>query len=100
MPVPDLGRRAQEPGSWMNNGSSLRTLGVPESMIAGSRNQECSIESSTTWPVSLRWALIWAHASRAISVGVHWRALLPLKFPGVLQSERIAERQSLTVPSP
>ena len=69
-------------------------------MIDGSRNHECSIASSTTLSVSLRCALIWAHASVAISSGVQSRALLPLKLPGVLQSEMIADRQSLTVPSP
>ena len=54
----------------------------------------------TTVPVSLRCPLICAHASSAISSGVQSRALLPLKLPGVDQSEMIADSSLSTVPSP
>jgi hypothetical protein len=40
--VVDSGRLAQEPAFWMNSGSSLATSGVPEPVIAGSRNRSAA----------------------------------------------------------
>jgi hypothetical protein len=99
--VPTSGRSAHEPAVLISSGSRLAAaLGLGNS-IAGSRNHSRTRASSSTGcGPSFKWSVSWPHTSWRISSRVQRAATLPVRRPGVCQSETSTERIPRTWPSP